>query len=602
MNNTHISSRTVFIEYCEERAMPGQTGNNGKSIGLLISLALLLAGCASTDATFEQHSYEEMEFRRTARADARDATWLQGAQQAAEAATEHGWDDVAQVILVGTAAPMRELQSAHARAAYLSSDEGRPALMALSGLPHLSEATRAAMPPINVAAAEGAGGIGYATSMGELTHAGIGFFGGAIEGLDVGLQMLSGASCSGSDPLGGALCATFVIGVLGVATVGGAVIGAVEAEGNRQGLSARETFVAELQEELGDVRPLAELVMQVERELGVHANLQPAEQLAGGQLPPFTPASFAARQQPTLVIDDLVLPGGIPEDAGMMGFDRLVDVARSDATVLEINLRRIGLFPIREGGDIRYSFGMIAEMTLLVPLAAGHIPHPDEAVMHVGETRYVVVWRRLPLIMPSHSFDDWLAGGSAFFGEEMDFATARLAERIADYAGRLERGEAQTDGGRTVAASLAPLPTAPGEARVTFVDDLAWAMNPFDFGPMPSDETHRQDNSCAAVQLRTLYPEFTWDPQPGAASYDLRIYDGGLREVHHVNGVGGESYVLPVPLERSRNYYWTVRARFDEEATARVSDWARCGAAAHDLPFVDDMGVTAFYPFRAGRN
>ena len=84
--------------------------------------------------------------------------------------------------------------------------------------------------------------------------------------------------------------------------------------------------------------------------------------------------------------------------------------------------------------------------------------------------------------------------------------------------------------------------------------------------------------------VREYLPTFRWTdlseesllaigaPGDAPVSYDLRIFDGGLREIHSANDISGTHYELPEALEPNKFYYWSVRARLSDAGEVSVTD------------------------------
>ena len=93
-----------------------------------------------------------------------------------------------------------------------------------------------------------------------------------------------------------------------------------------------------------------------------------------------------------------------------------------------------------------------------------------------------------------------------------------------------------------------------------------------------------------AGKVRNLQPTLRWDGGEPNSSYDVIIYesvqveDGGggngadreeLRTAYYREGLRGTEHTVEEPLKPGAKYYWTVRARYNQQ----VSDWSRYDAS-----------------------
>ena len=572
--------------------------------------ALALAGCA-TAPIHDQHSYEQLEFSRGLNNELGEAEWL------IPEGEEPGRSDVEMGMMVlggplmwmlGPSPEMRRMRTARHLQQHLSSPEGRPALMTLSGFPHMSDAARAHGSDLAIVTRNAVPGIDFETSMGEMTNPAIGFLGGAAAGFGVGADAMSGANCSGD---AGALCLVFAIGLLATTTAGGAVIGTVNAEANRQELRARERFIEGLDTSLHDAQPLADLAAMVEleliqsgfaaeaREITIPIAAQPLQSESREEVEGITALSAPG----TWHVAGGSLPGAIPEAAGLISTERLYEaIEAGGGSVLELALPHVGLYPIEGRDGMTYSLAMVAEFAVAIEVPGDYEPQSDEAIYMLpsdgphNQRRFAVLWRRVPTMLPPHSLEGWSDNSAALFETELERVTQITAERIVDFAFRVKREDIS---GEILATRVVPI--YPGTDRLTFADDLAWALNPFNFGPMPST---RQNNECEIVGVSGVTPTFEWAalPEMAGITYDLRVFDDGFRIVHRANEVTGVAYEIPEGLRPNTTYFWTVRARFKENSRTRVTDWAVCGETMTPLPFIDDQRVLEFFPFRTGHN
>ena len=114
------------------------------------------------------------------------------------------------------------------------------------------------------------------------------------------------------------------------------------------------------------------------------------------------------------------------------------------------------------------------------------------------------------------------------------------------------------------------------------------------------------------TRVDSLTPTFRWMPVPQTEDgtlldgpetglrYDVRIFDGGLREVLRVDDLDEPEFIPPSPLPAQSALFWTVRAQFELDGERRVTDWAMCGQPA-GYPHIFDETPTLYYPIRTGR-
>ncbi len=278
--------------------------------------------------------------------------------------------------------------------------------------------------------------------------------------------------------------------------------------------------------------------------------------------------------------------------------------------VLGVSLSKIGLYPIIEDDVWYYSFASIAEAVLAVPNFNRAGAARDVALVN---NEYAVIKRRFPIITAPRLEEERTTGGAQLFEQEMKDAFDTMAERIIDYMYRISREDHEVittaEGYQSMASPYRVKPTFPGEDRYSFGDDLAWALNPFDFREIPSNASEQQNN-CKAVNVGTTRPTFRWNQEPvtenggririanESLKYDLRVFDDGFREVYRVDDIKGSQHAIEKALDANKIHYWTVRANFIQKGKKRVTDWAICGQGVTEFPFMDDEPVHEYFPFK----
>jgi len=80
----------------------------------------------------------------------------------------------------------------------------------------------------------------------------------------------------------------------------------------------------------------------------------------------------------------------------------------------------------------------------------------------------------------------------------------------------------------------------------------------------------------------SLRPVFRWEPMPGGDDpritelvYDVQVRNASGGIVLERDGLTACEYPVETPLEPSRAYVWTVRARFRWEGRRRWTEWSR---------------------------
>ena len=105
---------------------------------------------------------------------------------------------------------------------------------------------------------------------------------------------------------------------------------------------------------------------------------------------------------------------------------------------------------------------------------------------------------------------------------------------------------------------------------------LLGACTPHISGLMPLEPA--PDNS----RIDSVQPLLRWEPMPGGDDpritdlvYDVRIHDSAGWLVQEHSGLHGCEVRVESPLGYSREYQWTVRARFRWEGLRRQTEWSR---------------------------
>lgn len=566
-----------------------------------MALVPLISACTAPKPVFQQHTYSELNYPASSRGDIIGAKWLE----------EYHEPSLGERIFLNINSTSRGQTVWSSKVEFIKTPKGRTAAMIISGFPYLDAAARANIEDIAILPGHSDGGIAFETSMGEITDVGIGLLKGSAAGLGITGQMFSGANCSGD---GAALCGIFFVGVAVASTVVGAVTGSIAAAKAKEEEEARLEFVAAVRENIGDLKPSAELLDQIKSEIrqyGFNGRLllpSTAEKLSGPvtlnfPVPPTGKAAEGARKLVELV--------------------KMMSANDAGTTGLSIGLDRLGLYPIKEDRGLVYSFVAVAQMQMVVP--AGTIDGDvtsDQLILRYSAgtanqtTSFAGMTRRFVVVLPPHSMADWTKDEAALFGRELETGKTLLAERITDYTLRLYRGTENTD-----EITIADAHKIGTPYRLTAIEPRAKMasvgryLNPtavFTGVSMQSDAI-RHDNNCVPAEVGSLSPTFSWTAKPGRIgasssdlddkhfNYDLRVFDDGLRLVHRANNLTQPEYKMPINLKAKRHYYWTVRARFESSNLERVTDWAVCGEPLVPYPHIDDQSITEFYPIHTPR-
>ena len=281
--------------------------------------------------------------------------------------------------------------------------------------------------------------------------------------------------------------------------------------------------------------------------------------------------------------------------------------------VLKLSIDRFGLYPVRENGKLGYSLAIVAGLTFIRPVTEDAPDTGDEVVLTGGTGSgmmdFVVHHRDYPVIRPSYTLEQWAEQGGTLMTTELDAALDFLASRMVDYTLRLYR--TGPDGVSPAIYRLAV--TLPERRTVNFGDDLVWALNPLNASGTPPTTVAQSQGGCMTTRVDSLTPTFRWMPVPQTEDgtlldapetglrYDVRIFDGGLREVLRVDDLDEPEFIPSSPLPAQSALFWTVRAQFELNGERRVTDWAMCGQPA-GYPQIFDETPTLYYPIRTGRS
>ena len=548
----------------------------------LAATALTVSACATpSKRTFHQHGYAELQVPRSIAADYVKSGDLRKGDWRARARHSTGMEGVA-----------------------------REKILILNAAPYISEDSRALLTEARIMAAPAPNGLSIRTSLAEIAD--------PVSGAFVGAGLVAEAfaedwpdmrGCEG-DPIGGLVCGLFISSVI-VTVAAGAAVGAAVGTAEMVEENNRKSLAEDIRRDLGDTRPLAELIGKLETELASLPQDGPSVDTGHpGEADPAFVRSEAYSQW---------LVAGTP----VIGADRLSPEAtlskaalsavpppgEEHEPVLAEGIDKFGLYPVREDGKLYYSLAIVSELTFARPVTQDFPAKGDEIVLtggqHPGSVDYVIQHRKFPVIQPTYSLEHWRDKGSPLFASELEDALKRTAERMVDYTARLYRHSTGTEGG----TAYRLVAVAPSNKVATFGDDLVWALNPLNASGTPPSDKRFNPSACVPARIETNTPSFSWQPVPatrngdtlavpeGSLRYDFRIFDDGLREVHRADALDTPDYILPDPLEAKTVYYWTVRARFELDGETRVTDWAMCGQHS-DYPHVLDEAVNLYYPIQ----
>lgn len=548
----------------------------------IAALALSVSACATpTKRTSHQRGYAELEVPRSIAADYIESGDLRKGDWMASARRSTGMDGVA-----------------------------REKILLLNAAPYISEDSRSKLIEARIITASAPTGLTIQTSLAELADPVSGAFAGA--GLVAGAFAEDWPDLSGceGDPIGGLVCGLFISTVI-VTVAAGAAVGAAVGAAEMADENARKNLADDIKRNLGDTRPLADLIAELQTEL---SSFRPEAPSIDNEQLEYPGPAFLRSEGPgkwlvagTPVIDaDRLSPEATLSKAALSA---IPPPGEEHGPVLAVGISKFGLYPVQENGKLYYSLAVVSELTFARPVTLDMPARGDEVVLtgglHSGSVDYVVHHRKFPVIRPAYSLEHWRNQGSVLFASELEAALKRTAERMVDYSGRLYRHDTAAEG----SSAYRLVPISPSSKVATFSDDIAWALNPLNASGTPPSDKRLNESGCMPMRVQTRTPTFSWQPVPETRNgemlpipeavlrYDVRIFDDGLREVHRANDLDSPDYILRNPLEAKAVYYWTVRARFELDGQTRVTDWAMCGQHS-DYPHVLDEAVNLYFPIQ----
>ena len=481
----------------------------------------------------------------------------------------------------------------------------------LNGAPYLSEVSRGLLASAELVPVERDTGLTIHTSFRDMLDPVSGAFIGATLTADAIISDMPDMSGCGGDPVSELFCGLFITSAV-VVIAGGGLVGAAIGAADQVELGARERLAEDIRLKMGDVRPLAQLMNLLEAELGRAVGEQDV------------PAEAAGRIEAVGTMDGRywrvgaapVLPADAPPPAdrlSALAYASELPLSADAPPVLKLSIDRFGLYPVEENGKLGYSLAIVAGLTFIRPVTTAAPDMGDELVLTGGAGSgmmdFVVHHRDYPLIRPSYTLEQWAEDGSSLMATELDAALNMLSGRMVDQTLRLYR-----KGRDGVSPSIYRLEvTLPERRTVNFGDDLVWALNPLNASGTPPTTVARSQGGCMTTRVDSLTPTFRWMPVPQSEDgdlldiaesglrYDVRIFDGGLREVLRVDGLDEPEFIPSSPLPAQSALFWTVRAQFELGGEQRVTDWAVCGRPT-GYPHVFDETPNLYFPIRTGRS
>jgi hypothetical protein len=142
---------------------------------------------------------------------------------------------------------------------------------------------------------------------------------------------------------------------------------------------------------------------------------------------------------------------------------------------------------------------------------------------------------------------------------------------------------------------------------------------------------HKAPGNLEFEKIDTVQPKLQWEKFPRQhdqvddkghhhqitdVTYDVRVFDAGLPEpasnstylipdmlVYSANAIHDQYHIVKTALEPCTNYFWTVRARFNLDGRARVTEWSGIYDSIavfyrRGTPWANRNSGWYYYPFR----